>query len=135
VEAARAGEQGKGFAVVAGEVRMLAKRSATAAHEIKQLISDSVREVEAGSKVVQNAGQTMQNLLSTTDRIHALLGQLAHGAHEQSLGVGHAGHAITDIDRMTQQNSALSEQTARTAQSLQASARTLEAQVERFQLP
>ena len=135
VEAARAGEQGKGFAVVASEVRSLAQRSAQAAREIKQLISSSVREVEAGAQVVEDAGQTMRTLLSTTERINALLAQMADAAREQSKGVGHAGEAIVDIDRMTQQNSALSEQTAHTAEHLKGSAMALEAQVERFQLP
>jgi len=135
VEAARAGDQGKGFAVVASEVRMLAQRSAQAAKEIKQLISSSVREVESGAQVVEDAGQTMQTLLCTTERINALLVQMADAAHEQSKGVGHAGQAIVGIDRMTQQNSALSEQTAHTAEHLKGSALALEAQVERFQLP
>jgi methyl-accepting chemotaxis protein len=135
VEAARAGEQGRGFAVVAGEVRSLAQRSALAAKEIKGLISESVDKVHAGTQVVAGAGDTMKVLLGNAQRIKDLLGDMAVGATEQSSGVMHAGVAIQELDRMTQQNSALAEQAANTAAGLRAQAESLASQVDRFRLP
>ncbi len=134
VEAARAGEQGRGFAVVASEVRSLAQRSAQAAKEIKSLISASVERVESGTRVVQGAGATMDELLSSARRMSDLLHEISTASKEESAGVTQVGAAVQDLDRMTQQNAALVEQTAAAASSLKDQATDLAAEVAKFRL-
>ncbi len=135
VEAARAGEQGRGFAVVAAEVRNLAQRSALAAREIKTLITASVEKVESGTKVVQGAGTTMQELVDNAKRMNDLLAEISTAAREQSAGVTQVGSSIHELDTMTQQNSALVEQTAAAAATLRAQAGDLSGHVARFRIP
>ena len=135
VEAARAGEQGRGFAVVASEVRSLAQRSAQAAREIKSLITSSVERVDAGTQVVKGAGETMQELVANARRMNDLLAEISTAATEQSSGVGQVGSAVQDLDRMTQQNAALVEQTAAAASSLKDQALGLARDVASFRVP
>jgi methyl-accepting chemotaxis protein len=118
VEAARAGEQGRGFAVVAGEVRNLAQRSAEAAKEIKGLIGTSVDKVESGSKLVADAGATMNEIVASVQRVTDIIGEITAAASEQSDGIGQVNTAVTQLDQMTQQNAALVEQSAAAAESL-----------------
>ncbi len=118
VEAARAGEQGRGFAVVAGEVRNLAQRSAQAAKEIKGLIGTSVEKVDSGSKLVANAGETMQEIVNSVQRVTDIIGAITAAASEQSDGLGQVNTSVGQLDRMTQQNAALVEQSAAAAESL-----------------
>ena len=118
VEAARAGEQGRGFAVVAGEVRNLAQRSAEAAKEIKGLIGTSVDKVESGSKLVADAGQTMNEIVASVQRVTDIIGEITAAASEQSDGIGQVNVAVTQLDQMTQQNAALVEESAAAAESL-----------------
>jgi methyl-accepting chemotaxis protein len=118
VEAARAGEQGRGFAVVAGEVRSLAQRSAEAAKEIKSLIGTSVDKVETGSKLVQDAGSTMNEIVASVQRVTDIIGEVSAAALEQSQGIGQVNEAVTRLDQMTQQNAALVEESAAAAESL-----------------
>ena len=135
VEAARAGDAGRGFAVVAAEVRSLAQRSAGAAREIKGLINDSVGRIKDGSNVARTAGQTIDEIVGGAQRIHLLLGEIATGAREQSTGVSQVGASVQDLDRLTQQNAALVEQTAAAADTLKGRAQALAVEVGRFQLP
>ena len=135
VEAARAGEQGRGFAVVASEVRNLATRSAQAAKEIKALIAASVEKVESGTRVVMGAGDTMKEIQINAKRMNDLFAEIATAASEQSEGVGQVGSAVGDLDRMTQQNAALVEQTAAAATELRHHAEDLADDVARFKLP
>jgi methyl-accepting chemotaxis protein len=135
VEAARAGDQGRGFAVVASEVRSLAQRSALAAREIKTLIGASVENMEVGTQVVKGAGDTMQELVSNASRMHDLLAGIATASAQQSSGVTQVGAAVNELDRMTQQNAALVEQTAAAAAALEAQALGLATEVARFRLP
>jgi len=135
VEAARAGAQGRGFAVVAQEVRMLAQRSAEAAKEIKALIGGSVMQVQAGTAVVRKAGSAMQDIVGASQRVSELLGAVAIGAREQSHGIGQVGEAVVELDRVTQQNAALVEQTAHAAADMRELARTLAEEVARFHMP
>ncbi|UWE14829.1 methyl-accepting chemotaxis protein [Herbaspirillum huttiense] len=133
VEAARAGEQGRGFAVVASEVRSLAQRSASAAKEIKSLIDDSVAKVDTGSKLVEQAGATMTEVVASVRRVTDIVGEISSASQEQSAGIAEVGRAITQMDEGTQQNAALVEQAAAAAQSLQDQAATLAGLVGRFQ--
>ncbi len=134
VEAARAGEQGRGFAVVASEVRSLAQRSAEAAREIKALIGASVDRVEASSKLVADAGSTMEEIVASVQRVTDIIGEISSAAGEQSAGIGQVGSAVTQLDGMTQQNAALVEESAAAADSLRQQAEKLSSVVARFQL-
>ncbi len=134
VEAARAGEQGRGFAVVASEVRSLAQRSAQAAKEIKGLIGASVEKVDAGHALVGEAGRTMDEIVSQVRRVTDLVGEITSSSQEQSQGVSQVGIAISELDRATQQNAALVEQSAAAAQSLREQADALARTVDTFKL-
>ncbi|MFN8990127.1 MAG: methyl-accepting chemotaxis protein [Betaproteobacteria bacterium] len=125
VEAARAGEQGRGFAVVATEVRNLAQRSAAAAKEIKTLISDSVSKVESGSRLVDQAGQTMQEIVGSVKRVTDIMSEITAASVEQSAGIEQVNQAVTQMDEVTQQNAALVEQAAAAAESLEEQAQSL----------
>jgi methyl-accepting chemotaxis protein len=119
VEAARAGEQGRGFAVVATEVRNLAQRSAAAAKDIKGLIDDSVQKVALGSELVDKAGQTMAEIVTSIGRVTEIMTQISNASDEQSQGIAQVNDAITQMDQVTQQNAALVEQAAAAAESMQ----------------
>jgi len=134
VEAARAGEQGRGFAVVASEVRSLAGRSAAAAREIKTLIGDSVQRVEQGSLLVDQAGITMTEVVSSIRRVTDIMGEISAASSDQSQGVSQVGEAITQMDQTTQQNAALVEQMAAAASSLKSQAQELVGTVAVFRL-
>ena len=135
VEAARAGEQGRGFAVVASEVRSLAGRSAEAAKEIKSLIHDSVERVEAGTALVDSAGVTMSEVVSSIRRVTDIMGEITSASVEQSQGVAQVGEAVTQMDQATQQNAALVEESAAAAESLKLQAAQLVQVVAVFKLP
>lgn len=122
VEAARAGEQGRGFAVVAGEVRTLAQRSAQAAKEIKELIGNSVDKVQDGSRLVQAAGATMTDIVSSVQRVTDIIGEITAATAEQSDGIAQVNVAVNQLDQMTQQNAALVEQSMAATESLKAQA-------------
>jgi methyl-accepting chemotaxis protein len=135
VEAARAGEQGRGFAVVAAEVRALAQRSATAAREIKSLITDSMEKVASGTQVVQGAGQTMRELVRTARQMNDIVSEISTAASEQSKGITQVGQAVQQLDEMTQQNAAMVEQTSAASSALADQADNLIGEVGRFTLP
>lgn len=134
VEAARAGEQGRGFAVVASEVRSLAQRSAAAAREIKELIDDSVGKVESGSRLVAQAGTTMQQVVGSVHRVADIVADITAASAEQSDGIVQVNQAIGLMDQATQQNAALVEQAAAASQSLQEQAVQLAGAVQVFKL-
>jgi methyl-accepting chemotaxis protein len=134
VEAARAGEQGRGFAVVAAEVRSLAQRSAEAAKEIKGLIGHSVEKVASGSRLVDDAGATMSEIVASVQRVSDIVGEISAAAGEQSEGIGQVNTAVTQLDQMTQQNAALVEESAAAAESLKEQAARLAQVVGGFRL-
>jgi methyl-accepting chemotaxis protein len=132
VEAARAGEQGRGFAVVAQEVRSLAQRSASAAKEIKTLIGDSVEKVDLGGKLVDDAGQTMELIVTSVRQVADIMGEITAATEEQSQGIQSVNQAISQMDEMTQQNAALVEEAAAAAESMQDQAGRLSQAVSQF---
>ncbi len=134
VEAARAGEQGRGFAVVAGEVRSLAQRSAAAAKEIKTLIGDSVAKVDDGAKLVDEAGSTMEEIVTSVKRVTDIMAEISHASQEQSAGIEQVNRAIGQMDEATQQNAALVEQAGAAASALQDEAANLARLVSIFKL-
>lgn len=134
VEAARAGEQGRGFAVVAGEVRNLAQRSASAAKEIKELISDSVSKTAEGTKLVESAGATMHEIVTSVQRVTDIMSEITAASAEQSSGIDQVNGAITNMDEVTQQNAALVEEAAAAAESLVEQAGNLMDSVNRYKL-
>jgi methyl-accepting chemotaxis protein len=134
VEAARAGDQGRGFAVVAGEVRSLAQRSAEAAREIKTLITASVERVTLGAEQADKAGHTMQDIVGAIARVTALMGEISRATHEQTQGIGQVAEVVSQMDRNTQSNAAMVEETAAAAASLRQQADQLSQAVSAFKL-
>ena len=134
VEAARAGEQGRGFAVVASEVRALAGRTATAAKEVKQLITDSAEKVTAGSKLTEAAQATMEEALQSVERVNALVESISHGAHEQLSGISQINSAVSQLDSITQQNAAAVEQISAASMALASRAQIVSDTVQVFRL-
>jgi len=134
VEAARAGEQGRGFAVVATEVRALAGRSAAAAKEIKSLIGASIEQVEQGNRIAADAGTTIRDIVTNADKIHALMTQISTATREQSAGVAQVGTAVHELDRSTQQNAALVEETSAASATLSDQASRLAQEISFFKL-
>jgi methyl-accepting chemotaxis protein len=134
VEAARAGEQGRGFAVVASEVRNLAQRSAAAAKEIKGLIGDSVEKVDAGARLVDQAGTTMGSIVDSVERVAAIIGEIMNATQEQNSGIAEINMAVTQMDQVTQQNAALVEEAAAASESMQQQAAQLAEVVSVFRL-
>jgi methyl-accepting chemotaxis protein len=134
VEAARAGEQGRGFAVVATEVRNLAQRSAAAAKEIKVLIDDSVSKVGNGTKLVDEAGRTMEEVVTSIKRVTDIMAEISAASNEQSAGIAQVSTAVEQMDDVTQQNAALVEQAAAAAESMEEQARNLAQSVSVFKL-
>jgi methyl-accepting chemotaxis protein len=134
VEAARAGEQGRGFAVVAAEVRSLAQRSAAAAKEIKDLITDSVSKVEAGSRQVNDAGQTMEEIVASVKKVTDLISEITAASKEQAQGIEQVSETMTQLEKVTQQNAAMVEQASAASGSLEEQSRALSSAVSAFRL-
>jgi methyl-accepting chemotaxis protein len=134
VEAARAGDQGRGFAVVAAEVRNLAQRSAAAAKEIKTLIGDSVGKVEAGTKLVDSAGKTMQEIVASVKKVSDLIAEIAAASHEQSAGIGQVNTAVAQMEQVVQQNASLVEEATAATESMKDQASSLLEVTSRFKV-
>lgn len=129
VEAARAGEQGRGFAVVAGEVRNLAQRSAGAAKEIKELIRDSVNKVTDGTQLVNQSGETLQEIVQAVSKVAGMINQISIAAEQQSVGIQEVNKAVSQMDEMTQQNAALVEQVSAAGDAMAEQARSMKRQL------